>query len=336
MEKVKFIEDKETWEGFLLSGSRQPFFQSWNWGEVQERLGNTIYRLGLYKGMQLLGICLVVEIRAKRGSHFHLRHGPLLTNFPSQLDPLLTFIKEKAKERGVDFIRMSPLLEANTFDISLLRSRGFRNSPIHNMDAENAWALDLDTSEEELLSGMRKTTRYLVRKAQTLPIEISTRTNPSDFKSFMNLYETTSKRHKFIPHRGVAEEFAIFTKTDEAKLFIARYKKKVLAGALVIFYGNQAVYHHGASSDEYRKIPAAYAVQWEAIKEAKKQGKKLYNFWGVVPPEKPKHPWQGLTLFKMGFGGRRVNFIHAQDLPLNVNYWKTYAIETAWRIRRGY
>lgn len=336
MAKVKLVEDRKQWETFLLSQAWQPFFQSWNWGEVQERIGNSIWRLGLFEGKRLLGVCLVVKIDAKRGRYLHLRHGFLLSDFSSQFDGFLKGLLEKAKEQNVDFIRMSPLLEADSFDVSFLRSRGFRDSPIHNMDAENAWVLDLDKSQEELLSGMRKTTRYLIRKAQTLPITIATSTKASDFALFMDLYEVTSKRHRFVPHRGVAEEFAIFTKENQAKLFLARYKKKILAGAIIIFYGNQAVYHHGASSDEHKEIPAAYLVQFEAIREAKRQGKKLYNFWGVVPPEKSKHPWQGLTLFKTGFGGRRVNFLHAQDLPLNINYWKTFAIETIWRIRRGY
>lgn len=333
---IREVKQKDKWEQFLLSQSLTPFFQSWSWGEVQERIGNSVWRFGLFERQKLVGICLVVEVRAKRGSYFHLRHGPLLTAFTSQFDSFLRFIIEKAKERRVDFIRMSPPIASESFNMEFLKHHSFRNAPIHNMDAENAWVLDLEKSEEELLFGMRKTTRYLVKKAQSLPINVSSTTNKRNFEAFIKLYEITSKRHKFVPHRGVWEEFEVFTKVNQAKLFIARYKGKVLAGALVISYGNQAIYHHGASSDEYREIPAAYRVQWEAIKEAKRQGKKLYNFWGVVPPEKPNHPWKGLTLFKTGFGGRRVNFIHAQDLPLTAGYWKTFAIETAWRIYRGY
>lgn len=336
MLRLVSIDNKEVWEEFLLSQKWQPFFQSWNWGEVQKSLGNMIFRLGLYDSKKLIGVCLIVEIKAKRGSYLHLRHGPILSNFLSQFDQFLTFVTQKAKERKVDFIRMSPLLESDSFTIEFLREKGFRNAPIHNMDAENAWVLDLDKTEEELLSGMRKTTRYLVRKALTLPITIRQTVDKRDFEKFMKLYEVTSKRHKFVPHKGIREEFDTFTKADQAKLFLAYYKKKVLAGTLIIFYGNQAVYHHGASSDEHKEIPAAYAVQWEAIKEARRLGKKIYNFWGVVPPEKPNHPWQGLTLFKTGFGGRRLNFIHAQDLPLTLGYWKTFTIETVWRVYRGY
>ncbi len=338
MLRTEEMHDKIVWDGFVQNSKGQftPFFQSWDWGEVQERLSHDIFRLGFFNQDKLEGVLLGVLIRARRGTYLHLRHGPLLSNFQEQFDDILPTIKDLAKKNGAHMIRMSPLLERDVFDSGFFKKRGFRNAPIHNMDAENTWVLDLEKSEEELLQGMRKTTRYLVRKAQGMNIEISNSSEESDFREFMNLYVDTSKRHKFVPHKGVEEEFNIFSKNKYGKLFLARYDKKVIAGALIVYYGNQAVYHHAASSYEYREIPAAYLMQWEIIKDAKKEGKKLYNFWGVVPPEKPNHPWQGLTLFKTGFGGRRLNFIHAQDLPLSPFYLKTFAIESAWRIKRGY
>lgn len=312
------------------------FFQSWNWGEVQRKLGNPIIRLGVYNNKKLVGVCLVVEIKARRGHYLHLRHGPILLQFNSHFPFLLDHITKKARELRCDFIRISPLIEEHTFDIRFLRERGFRNAPIHNMDAENAWVLDLDPSDEELLSSMRKTTRYLIRKAQKMPIHVRSTTKLSDFSSFTRLYIITSKRHSFVPHRGMKEELSIFSKDNQAKLFLAEYKRKIIAGALIIFYGNQAIYHHGATDDTYRDIPAAYLMQWEIIKEAKVLGKKIYNLWGVVKEERKNHPWQGLTLFKTGFGGRRINFIHAQDLPLAPLYWKTYLIEYGTKIFKGY
>lgn len=336
--EIREVTDKKTWETFLLQERSfpAPFFQSWNWGEVQERLGNNIYRLGMFSGAKLTGAGLLVEVRAKRGHYLHLRHGPVLTDFNSQFDSFLPAVLEKAKALSASFVRMSPLLSSETYDMSFLRKRGLRNAPIHNMDAENTLVLDLAQSEEAILSGMRKTTRYLVRKSQTMPISVGTSVSEKDFKEFLDLYEATAHRHKFVPHRGMSEELSIFSKDDQALLFLARYKKKVIAAALIIFYGSQAIYHHAATDDTFRDIPAAYLLQWEIIKEAKRRGKKQYNFWGVVPEEKPNHPWKGLTLFKTGFGGQRVNAIHAQDLPLSLNYRKSYIIETLWRIRRGY
>ena len=63
-------------------------------------------------------------------------------------------------------------------------------------------------------------------------------------------------------------------------------------------------------------------LQWEIIKEAKRRGCKLYDFWGYIDPKaSPKHPWAGPTLFKMGFGGRAYEYVKTQDLPLSKKYW---------------
>jgi lipid II:glycine glycyltransferase (peptidoglycan interpeptide bridge formation enzyme) len=85
MYKLEEISDKKIWETFLLEKAFvHPFFQSWNWGEVQKNLQNTILRLGLYDEKELIGVCLVVKIKARRGHYFHFRHGPVLVNFEEQ------------------------------------------------------------------------------------------------------------------------------------------------------------------------------------------------------------------------------------------------------------
>jgi lipid II:glycine glycyltransferase (peptidoglycan interpeptide bridge formation enzyme) len=101
-----------------------------------------------------------------------------------------------------------------------------------------------------------------------------------------------------------------------------------LAQAFVIFYGKEAVYHYGASTDEGRHYPGAYLIQWEAIKEAKKRGMTRYNFWGVAPENNANHRFSGLSLFKRGFGGEDFEYLHAQDLIINYpRYLVNYLVE---------
>ncbi|MCX6765289.1 MAG: peptidoglycan bridge formation glycyltransferase FemA/FemB family protein [Candidatus Nealsonbacteria bacterium] len=102
-----------------------------------------------------------------------------------------------------------------------------------------------------------------------------------------------------------------------------------------------AFYHHGASLSKFNKIPVSYLLQWEAIKEAKKRGCILYNFWGIAPEiasesdaSKSKHPWAGLSLFKMGFGGYRKDYVKTQDYPITLKYYLNYIIEKIRKIKR--
>ncbi len=105
---------------------------------------------------------------------------------------------------------------------------------------------------------------------------------------------------------------------------------------MVIFWSGIGFYHQAASLSKYAKFSIPYLLQWEAIKEAKKRGCKLYDFWGFTDPEKePKHPWAGPTLFKMGFGGYKKEYVKTQDFPLSKKYWLTYIFEKLRKTKRG-
>ncbi|MBI2430691.1 MAG: peptidoglycan bridge formation glycyltransferase FemA/FemB family protein [Candidatus Levybacteria bacterium] len=339
MLQIREVKDKKHWDTFLEKKDIvfYPFFQSWKWGEVQKRLGRTVWRLGVYNGKQIVAICQIVDIKARRGHYLHLRHGPVLLPFDKNVfEEIISCASDLAKKEGVFFIRMSPVVPKEHIDYAMLRERGFRDAPIHNMDAEVCWVLDITKSEDELLKQMRKTHRYLIRKAQSMEIKV-VRTNKSSYiNDFLSLYSALSHRKHFVPHRGVKEEFEEFSKDDEELLFLAYYNGKVISGALIAYVGQMAIYRHGASDARYRDIPASYLLQWEAIREAKKREKTLYNFWGIAPIDNPNHPWQGLTLFKTGFGGKKLELLHAQDLPLSPLYWKTYAIERLTTWLKGY
>jgi peptidoglycan pentaglycine glycine transferase (the first glycine) len=118
-------------------------------------------------------------------------------------------------------------------------------------------------------------------------------------------------------------------------LFFGRYRGELAAGALVIFWSGIGFYHQAASVLKYAKLSLPYLLQWEAIKEAKRRGCALYDFWGYVDPQRePRHPWAGPTLFKMGFGGRVFEYIKTQDFPLSRKYWLTYLFEKLRKIKR--
>jgi len=339
MIKIKEVSDKKTWSLFLNQVEPFPYFQSWNWSKVLERLGDKVLRFGAYDSKNnLTGVCLVNKVKAKRGNYLHVRHGPVFLKFNlSHFDNVLDYVKKIAVLENASFIRISPLVKRDDIGIEFFKKRGFRDAPSHNMDAEICWVLDITKSEDELLHGMRKTHRYLIKKGiMNHELRIMKTKNIEDIKKFLPLYQGLSVRKNFIPHRGVKEEFEVFGKEDQEVLFLAEYDKKIIAGALIAFVEDSAIYRHSASDESFRNIPAMYLILWEAIKEAKQRNKKIFNFWGIAPTDAKNHPWQGLTLFKTGFGGERREFLHAQDLPLNFWYWKTWAVEYVSRIVKGY
>ncbi len=329
------IDDQSGWELFILRNAPEALFQSWSWGEVQKRLGSTVTRYGIFEKDTLIGVMQTVLVRARRGSFLHVRHGPVIEKSAVRAwKPAIAFLSAEARKLGCWFVRVSPLLRETPASRALFASLHARPAAIHRMDGEYCWVLDLDASTDQLLSAMRKTTRYEIRRAEREHVEVYSTQNPKYLQDFFSLYEATSSRHGFVPHTGIREEFDVFAKQKQAMLYVGKYEGKPLASAIILYYGNQAIYHHGASASNRASV--SYAIQWEAIQDAKKRGMKVYNFWGIAPQDSPKHPWRGITLFKTGFGGRLVEYTHAQDIPVSPWYILPRTIETVRRLLKGY
>lgn len=327
---ANLITDKKEWENFLASHEEANFLQSWYFGEFHERLGKTINRTGFYSGKNLCGIMLSVEEKAKRAKYLTIPGGPIIDWKNKELvKKVFSEMKKIGKDSNCVFVRIRPQLIENEFSKQIFKENSCINSPMH-LTADLTTQLDITKPDEELLSNMRKATRYEIRKAEKLGIKITSSKDEKDVKQFYNYQLQTAKRQKFVPfsYAFLDNQFDTFFKENKALLYTAKFEKKILAQAFVIFYGNEAVYHYGIGTEEGRKYPGAYLLQWEAIKEAKRRGLKKYNFWGVAPQENKNHRFSGVSLFKRGFGGEDVQYLHAQDLVINIpRYIVNFIIE---------
>jgi lipid II:glycine glycyltransferase (peptidoglycan interpeptide bridge formation enzyme) len=328
------VKNKEEWEKFLLGCQEKTFLQSWNWGDFYEKMGNKVWRFGLYhKGGGLSSVFLVIKLEARRGKFLLLQH------CLSMSEDLLKKLKELARQEGCSFIRVVPLLAKSKENEQLFRAFGFRESPMHASAYEATLKLDIGSSKEQLLANMRKTTRYLIHQALKNPeIEIVRSDKTRDIELYQKLNERVAGYQKFTPFslKFVKNEFEVFSKDNQILLFFAKYKGEVIASALVVFWSGIGFYHQAALHPKYHKVPAAYLLQWEAIKEAKNRGCKMYDFWGYVDHKaQPDHPWAGPTLFKIGFGGKVYEYIKTQDLPLSKKYWPIWAFEKIRSKKRG-
>jgi len=335
---VKKITDKKIWEDFIAKSTEANFLQSWYWGEFHEKLGKLIERTGFYEGKKLKGVALSIIEDAKRGKYLTVPGGPIIEWSDKEL--IKTFfgeIKKIAILNNCAFIRIRPQLVSSNSSVNIFKAYGFIDAPMH-LHAELTSQLDIQRSKEEIFKEMRKTTRYEIKKGESLKIRVEKSSNPKDIKEFYDLQIQTAKRQKFTPfsYRFLYEQFKIFAENDLALLYKAKIKNKLLAEAFIIFYGKEAVYHYGASTDEGRKYPGAYLIQWEAIQEAQKRGMSRYNFWGISPADKPKHRFYGLSLFKRGFGGKDIEYLHAQDYVINYpKYFINYIVEKVRKLKRG-
>jgi lipid II:glycine glycyltransferase (peptidoglycan interpeptide bridge formation enzyme) len=169
--------------------------------------------------------------------------------------------------------------------------------------------IDLTQADDQILAGMKSKWRYNVRlgckKTRVF------RVDAEGLNTFYDLFIRTARRdgiaiHGIDYYKRLFEIAAVKTGLD-LRLYLAEAEGVPLAGIVTLFRGKTATYLYGASSGEKRNLMGAYALQWQAIRDAKESGCTVYDLFGIPPDASPNHPMAGLYPFKTGFGGRIVH-----------------------------
>lgn len=337
---IREISDRAVWESFIMSLMPNTFLHAWEWGQVQVRDGEGVRYLGLYHEQALYGVALLVLVRARRGAHYLIPHGPLVRTtelLPEAVGEVVAYARQHARAEQSVALRIAPLTEDSPASRELFARSGFRSAPLH-VHAELTWVLDITPSTDQLLQGMRKTTRHAIRRAEREGVQAEVVPATEALDRFWPLYEQTRTRHAFIPyaHEMLAAQLELFAERDRIFTVVARHDGRDVAAAILMHYGSTVFYYHGASVKLPSTVPAAQLVQWRALEEAKRRGATRYNFWGIARDDEPHHPFAGITTFKKGFGGSAIDYLHVQDLPLAIGYWKLWAVEYYRKWRRGF
>ncbi len=345
------LQDKAKWNEFMESFPRastgvprSTFIQAYEWIDFQKALGNEAFPFAVIENNEIKALAGAVVINAKRGKYLYIRNGPVLDwNNRSLVEFTLNNLKQFAKSKGLWFIRLSPLIEVGSEEEKIYTSLGGRLNPMHDVDALDAWVLDVRPEEEEILKAAKKKNRYEIRKSlstgeEGLNLEVEITNDLNKIPEFYEILKDTVKRQDWNAYSldYITKEFEEFARDNRATLVLVKKDSKSIAGGVFIHFANQTSYHYGASLSEYKSIPGPYRVIWEAIREAKRRGIEYLNFWGIAPENRPNHPWIGLSKFKMKFPGFAVRWSHSLDFLISPMYIVTNAYERFDNKRKGY
>lgn len=274
------------------------FLQSQQWGQFQESLGRKVWRLED-----------ILVIKYSLPFNRNYLYCPRVSERVS--DDFLEKVKEIALQEGSIFLKIEPEKE-----IPNLKKSDKQIQPAKTI------ILDISKSEDELLNQMHSKTRYNIRLAQRKGIEVKESNNQESLGVFVKLLKQTAQRDKFFLHsQEYYQEMMDILGQDMVKLFLAKYKNKIVAANLICFFNQTVIYLHGASDYRYHQLMAPYLVQWQVIQEAKEMGFKYYDFWGI-----DEDKWPGVTRFKKGFSGQEVNYPGSYDLVYKKFWYWLYKV----------
>ena len=340
MKKFAIIDagNHELWDTFVTSHPEANFLQSWDFYDFHTSRGNQVTRrIAVDEDGNIIAAYAGVVETAKRGKHLAIAGGPILDWSNKKLvDAIFDDIKLEGKRLKCVFVRLRPQLELSEKSLRLMHDHNFVKAPMY-LSVEYAGILDLSKTEEEILASASQGFRRKLRKAAKNDIALETTQDSSIIEDYYALELKHAERQGYVPFTKsfLEKQFKAFFKNNEAIMYIARKDGEILAMNFMIFYGNEASYHYGVSSDLGTKYSAAPLLHMEAMREARQRNIKRYNLWGIVGKDETTHRFYGVSEFKRSFGCEELKYTPAHDYVLNpVKYQLTKFVETARKKHR--
>ncbi len=321
MEIVK-IENAQEFDSFISSHPKGHMQQSSSWGKVKKEWEWTgfISRDGNGK---IKGVCAVLlrQIPMTPFKMMYSPRGPVCDlNDKETVKELLTAAKEYGiKNKAYTFKIDTDTLASNSEYITLLESLGFKfkehSAGFDTIQSRYIFRLEVGgKTEDELMAEFHPKTRYNIRLSARKGVTVEVK-GAEACEDFHKLMLVTGNRDNFVI-RDVSYFKRIMDAFGEnARIYLAYYEGKPIAGALNVLCGDKVWYVYGASSNEYRNVMPNYLVQWEMIKWAMESGCKYYDFRGGYPDE--DNPLHGIFKFKKGFCNDYMELMGEADLIID-------------------
>ena len=331
-------EDKKIWDDFVTSHKEANFLQSWDFYEFHKKRGKKVVRkLATNEAGEIIAAYAGVVETAKRGTYLAIAGGPILDwKNRTLVKAVFDDIKAEGIKNNCVFVRVRPQLPLSDQSLELMRELGLKRAPMY-LSVEYAGILDLSKTNEEILASASQGFRRKLRKAEKSEIEIAASDSDEAIKDFCKLEKLHAKRQQYVAFSGdfLKKQFEAFREGGEVLIYTARKDGEILAQNLMIFYGAEASYHYGVSSELGTKYSAAPLLHLQAMDEARKRGCIRYNLWGIVGREETHHRFYGVSEFKRSFGCEELKYTPAHDLVLKpLKYSLTFIVETARKKKR--
>lgn len=172
-------------------------------------------------------------------------------------------------------------------------------------------------THDELMEMFHSKARYDVRSAlkKGAVCEIGAR---DDLPAFHSLLRETAERDGFtVRSPGYFEKMYDVLAPDNLKLFVVKHEGVVIAGSVLIRYGNKSWHMYAGSGEAYKDLLPNYLMQWEMMRWSAENGVDIYDMRGIAGERDKTKPLDGLFRFKKRFGGELFSFVGRLELVYN-------------------
>ncbi len=283
------------------------FLSSSHWQNFQNSLGRKTF-LEDTEDYHFLAILETEKIKK-----IYCPYSPFIKN-KSGLKKADQKLTEIAKENKAILVRIEPTGDVEVEDLKKL---GYKK--VKSVQPELTWLIDLSQTEEEIVAQMKKNNRGRYRNAHKKGLSFHQTTDLDDLEKIIELIHGISVKNKVKLHKAdyLRKQAKILLKADIMRMFVVKLEDKIIGGTLVCDYQGVRYHTQSAADPEFHKTGANTFLKASTIIDAKRQGLKYFDFWGITDSQDPNHPWYGFTQFKKSFGGAEYRYLGTWEKPIN-------------------
>lgn len=338
------VHTAEDWQAILAAVPNTHLLQSWPWGDLKARYGWQAARYAWRDAHnQPIAAAQVLRRPLARLTHMlYIPKGPAFDWADADLrQRVLDDLQRHARQTGALFLKLDPDVPIatgmpgatdnaphpiGTTWQAELGQRGWHYSA-DQVQFRNTIIVALTGSEDDLLARFHQKTRYNIRLAEKKGVTVRLG-GPDDYATLTEMYATTAARNGFIirPAQYYHDVWRLFSAADQCDLLLAEVAGEVVAGLVLLYHQQTAVYMYGMSTEQHRNLMPTYALQWAAMQRARQRGCTHYDLWGAPEVFDESDRLWGVWRFKAGFNGELLRTLGAWDYPANPLGYTLYTV----------
>jgi peptidoglycan pentaglycine glycine transferase (the first glycine) len=333
MPELRICENPSAWDGFVSQAGDASVLQAWAWGSLKSRYGWRVARYFWVDQGKPLAAAAVLRRSLPGGLALNYApRGPILNGRLDQWPAFWQALRERLAQEGGTVLKVDPEWTADAQRAVLTRTGALPSR--HPIQHQATWVVDI-SGGDEAMARLKESTRRNIRAGIKQGITVEASDASAALDSFYELLQETAAREQFtVRSRAYYQDLlSLFRERGQVAVYLARHEERLLAGAVMLFFGSKLVYLYGGTKTAAKDLKPGYLLHWRAIEDAQRRGCTTYDMWGVPLDPQPDQRGYGYYVFKSRFNGQMVKFIGLYDLP--VNRAATLTIRLAERFARA-
>jgi hypothetical protein len=191
----------------------------------------------------------------------------------------------------------------------------------NNENTKSSLEINLQDSLEEISRGLRKGHKSDIKKAAKLGLTVCRTNDEKELNAFFDVYAKMCKSRNIeageFSGKDLKNIYNFLTQNNKGEILVVKDNEgTVLGGGIFVYQGITVRYLKGAANPDIRDIPILHIVLFDAIRRAKEENFRYFDFWGYNHFANKDDQVYYINHFKKGFGGYFTFFAKKMNIDI--------------------